>query len=148
MLGVTNKSHVCVVSFCHFVSSTFSSIIRNLNLFVKLWYNTTMDPITRTRETIVAEIMEFARVNELQLHPGQDPLKHADLVIRKGGVCPCVPGRDHCPCQEALNDIAEIDRCQCGLFVNGAYVEEYSRLRGAGTAVQRPSSVEAKGSSR
>ena len=87
-----------------------------------------MELITGTRETIAAEIMEFARVNELQLHPGQDPLKHADLVIRKGGVCPCVPGRDHCPCREALNDIAEIDRCRCGLFVNGAYIDEYNRL--------------------
>ena len=105
-----------------------------------------MELITRTRESIAAEIMEFARVNGLQLHPGQTALKWADLVIRKGGVCPCVPGRDHCPCQEALNDIAEIDRCRCGLFVNGPYIEEYNRLRGTKVAAPRPSSVEAKGS--
>ena len=94
----------------------------------RLCYNTIMELITRTRETIAVAITEFARVNELQLHPGQDPLTYADLVITKGGGCPCVPGRDHCPCQEALEDIAQINRCRCGLFVNGAYIEEYNRL--------------------
>jgi len=80
------------------------------------------------QELIVARILEVARVNGLQIHPGQDAFKWAALVIRKGGCCPCVPGRDHCPCEEALSDIVQINRCHCGLFVNEAYLEEYNRL--------------------
>jgi hypothetical protein len=80
------------------------------------------------RETIAAEILEFARVNKLQLHPGQDPLKWADLVIKKDGGCPCVPVRYHCPCPQALEDISQLNRCRCGLFVNGDYINEYNRL--------------------
>ncbi len=40
----------------------------------------------------------------LQLHPGRAPEEWALLVIKKGG-CPCVPGRNHCPCDEALDEI-------------------------------------------
>ena len=80
------------------------------------------------QELIAARISEVARVNGLQIHPGQDAVKWAALVIRKGGCCPCVPGRDHCPCEEFLVDIAQINRCRCGLFVNQAYIEEYNRL--------------------
>jgi len=79
------------------------------------------------REEIAEAIVKFAQDNNLQIHPGQDPLKWADLVIKKGG-CPCVPGRNHCPCEFALEDIKEINRCRCGIFVNGAYIEEYNRL--------------------
>ena len=77
------------------------------------------------RETIAAAIIKFAQDNNLQIHPGQEPLKWGDLVIKKGGVCPCVPGRDQCPCEFALEDIKEINRCRCGLFCNDAYLEEY-----------------------
>lgn len=79
------------------------------------------------REEIAEDIIRFARDNNLKIHPGQEPLKFADLVIEKGG-CPCVPGRDHCPCQFVLDDIKDSDRCRCGLFVNGAYIKEYNRL--------------------
>ena len=79
------------------------------------------------RETIAENIVKFARENNLKIHPGQEPLKWADLVIVKGG-CPCVPGRSECPCQFALEDIKKLNRCRCGLFVNGAYIEEYNRL--------------------
>jgi len=80
------------------------------------------------REQIAEDIIRFARDNNLEIHPGQDPLKWADLVIKKGG-CPCVPGRNHCPCEFVLEDIKDINRCRCGLFVNGAYIEEYNRLQ-------------------
>ena len=79
------------------------------------------------REEIAEAIIKFAQDNDLEIHPGQDPLKWADLVIKKGG-CPCVPGRKHCPCEFALEDIKEINRCRCGLFCNKAYIEEYNRL--------------------
>ena len=79
------------------------------------------------RETIADNIVKFTQDNGLQIHPGQEPLKWADLVIKKGG-CPCVPGRSECPCKFVLEDIEQINRCRCGLFVNGAYIEEYNRL--------------------
>ena len=79
------------------------------------------------RETIAASIIKFAENNGLQIHPGQEPLKWADLVIKKGG-CPCVPGRNKCPCEFALEDMKEINRCRCGLFCNEAYIKEYNRL--------------------
>lgn len=80
------------------------------------------------REEIAEAIIKFAQDNNLQIHPGQEPLKWADLVIEKGG-CPCVPGRNHCPCEFVLEDMKDINRCRCGLFVNGAYIEEYTRLQ-------------------
>ncbi len=80
------------------------------------------------RETIAENIIKFAQANKLKIHPGQDPLKWADLVIKRGGHCPCVPGRDHCPCEFALEDIKRLNRCGCGLFVNGAYIEEFNQL--------------------
>ena len=80
------------------------------------------------RETISENIVKFAQENKLEIHPGQEPLKWADLLIKRGGHCPCVPGRDHCPCEFVLEDIKELNRCRCGLFCNGAYIDEFNRL--------------------
>ena len=80
------------------------------------------------RETIAERIIKFAQDNNLKIHPGQEPLKWADLLIKRGGHCPCVPGRNHCPCDFVLEDIKELGRCRCGLFCNDAYIEEYNRL--------------------
>ncbi len=85
-------------------------------------------PVVLDRETIAANIIMVAQENNLKIHPGQEPLKWADLVIKKGGICPCVPGRDHCPCELVLEDIKELGRCRCGLFCNDAYIEEYNGL--------------------
>lgn len=84
--------------------------------------------MSRTREEIAADIAKFAQDNNLQIHPGQEPLKWADLVLKKGG-CPCVPGRSECPCECVLEDIKGLGRCRCGLFVNGVYLNEYSALK-------------------
>ena len=50
----------------------------------------------KTREQIAADIVKFAQDNELQIHPGQQPLKWADLVIKNGG-CPCCAGTESMP---------------------------------------------------
>ena len=81
------------------------------------------------RETISANIVKFTRDKGLQIHPGQEPLKWADLVLKNGG-CPCVPTRKQCPCEFVLEDIKELGRCRCGLFCNDAYLKEYNRLIG------------------
>ncbi len=80
------------------------------------------------RETIAETIIKFAQDNNLKIHPGQEPLKWADLLIKRGGHCPCVRDRDHCPCDFALQDIQDLNCCRCGLFVNGAYIKEFNRL--------------------
>jgi len=79
-------------------------------------------------ETITADIVKFAQDNDLKIHPGQGPLKWRHLVVKKGGVCPCVPGRNRRPCDFVLSDIRKLGRCRCGLFVNDTYIEEYNRL--------------------
>lgn len=82
----------------------------------------------RTREQIAEGITKFAEKNKLSIHPGQDPLKWAGLVLEKGG-CPCVPGRNSCPCAYALEDIKELGRCRCGLFANGDYLVTYNNIK-------------------
>ena len=81
----------------------------------------------RDHRAVALEISEFAAEHELKIHPGQDAESFASLVIRKGG-CPCVPGRNHCPCEFVLEDIKELGRCRCGLFCNDAYIEHYNNL--------------------
>ena len=76
---------------------------------------------------IAEDIRRFAQEHELKIHPGQDPESWAELVVRKDG-CPCVPGRKDCPCEFVLQDIAKFNRCRCGLFVNDAYIAEYTCL--------------------
>jgi hypothetical protein len=93
------------------------------------------------RQTIAEDIVKFAQDNNLKIHPGQEPLKFAGLVLKKGGACPCVPGRDACPCQFVLDDIKELGRCRCGLFCNDAYIEEYNRLLAERKSKNRPRST-------
>jgi len=81
----------------------------------------------RGREEIAEDIIRFARENNLEIHPGQDPLKFAELIIKHEG-CPCVPGRNHCPCEFVLEDMKALGRCRCGLFCNNDYIEEYNNL--------------------
>ena len=80
------------------------------------------------RETIAERIIKFAQDNNLKIHPGQEPLKWGDLLIKRGGHCPCVRDRDHCPCEFVLEDIKESNCCRCGLFVNDAYIKVYNGL--------------------
>ena len=88
------------------------------------------------RETIAANIVKFAQDNGLQIHPGQEPLKWAGLVLKNDG-CPCVPTRKHCPCEFVPDDIKELGRCRCGLFCNDAYIKEYNTLNAARKSKKR-----------
>jgi hypothetical protein len=92
-------------------------------------------------EVITAEITKFIQDHKLQVHPGQNVEKHSMLVIAKGG-CPCVPGRNHCPCPEALEDIKKIGRCRCGILCNDSYIKTYNALKaqykGATKSIRKP----------
>jgi ferredoxin-thioredoxin reductase catalytic subunit len=79
-------------------------------------------------ESLAKRISEFAEAHALQIHPGQNAVKWAALVLKKGGGCPCVPGRNKCPCEESLEDIKEINRCRCGLYCNDAYITLFNSL--------------------
>lgn len=82
----------------------------------------------KSAEEIAQDIRNFLALHEeISLHPGRSPLAQGELVVKKGG-CPCVPGRPKCPCEEAMDDIEEINHCRCFLFVNDAYLEEYQRV--------------------
>jgi ferredoxin-thioredoxin reductase catalytic subunit len=98
--------------------------------FVKWLFPGGKDIMAEDKEVLASKISKFAEDNGLQLHPGQDAMRWAELVIKKGG-CPCVPGRKECPCSQALEDIARLNRCRCGIFVNAAYIEEYNSLQAA-----------------
>lgn len=74
---------------------------------------------------IARGIEEFLASHEgISLHPGRKPLSQGELVIKKNG-CPCVPGRQKCPCEQAMDDIEELNHCRCYLFVNDAYLKDY-----------------------
>ncbi|MBW2560497.1 MAG: hypothetical protein JRE40_06535 [Deltaproteobacteria bacterium] len=88
--------------------------------------------MTLTRQQIAFIILKFAQNNGLKIHPGQDPLQWGDLLIKKGGHCPCVPTRDRCPCEFVLEDIRELGRCRCGLFCNDDYILMYAELKAQG----------------
>ena len=90
----------------------------------------------KRREEIAEDIIRFARENRLKIHPGQEPLKFAELVIKHEG-CPCVPKRNHCPCEFVLEDMKKLGRCRCGLFCNGAYLRVYNNLNAQGKSKKK-----------
>ena len=77
---------------------------------------------------IAQAIQKFLEENPgLHLHPGRTPEEWALLVIKNEG-CPCVPGRNKCPCDEALDDIERLNHCRCYLFCNDAYIKIYDQV--------------------
>lgn len=96
--------------------------------------------MNKTREQIAENITRFAGKNGFHIHPGQDPNTWADLVLLKGG-CPCVPGRNSCPCASAVEDIKTLGRCRCGLFVTDDYLVTYNNLKSEANAKRKNSST-------
>jgi len=76
---------------------------------------------------IAQAIRKFLEENKVCLHPGRTPEEWAVLVIKNEG-CPCVPGRNKCPCDEALDDIEQLNHCRCYLFCNEAYLKIYDEV--------------------
>lgn len=87
--------------------------------------------MTMNENSVAQAIEQFLKEHEgISLHPGRTPENHAQQVIKKGG-CPCVPGRPKCPCDEAEEDIRQLDHCRCYLFVNEAYRKIYDQIIGS-----------------
>ena len=77
---------------------------------------------------IANSILDFAEKHGLLIHPGRDIYKWAELVIKEGGCCPCVPSRRVCPCEFVLQDIEEENCYRCRLFINDEYLRVYNEL--------------------
>ena len=41
----------------------------------------------------------------------------ANLVLRRGGYCPCRFVKEKCPCRWRVEELKKYGRCRCGLFV-------------------------------
>jgi len=75
--------------------------------------------VEKTPTEVAAELAEFARAHGLLL-PNPECLKaHAARYVALGH-CPCVESRDTCPCEEALNDVDRMGRCECGILIDPA----------------------------
>lgn len=77
---------------------------------------------------VAENIKQFLKDHEgITIHPGRTSEKWSELVVKEGG-CPCVPGRNRCPCDEALEDIKRLNHCRCYLFVNDEYLKIYEEV--------------------
>ena len=73
--------------------------------------------VDKTPAEVVDELRELARMHGLVL-PNQKCLEaHAARHVALGH-CPCVESRSECPCDEALSDIEEMGRCECGILID------------------------------
>lgn len=77
-------------------------------------------------EDKAAELKEFARKNNLAIHPKRSFDKWGWLVTQLGR-CPCDTKRLHCPCKEVLVEIVERGYCLCKFFMSKEYFEKFVR---------------------
>jgi len=78
-----------------------------------------MTTVNRSPGEVEADLTEFAKQHRLVL-PNPACLKaHTNRFVAVGH-CPCVETRPACPCGEALSDIEEMGRCECGILIDPA----------------------------
>ncbi len=73
----------------------------------------------RTPSEIAADLAAFAQEHGLLLPKPECLNAHIERYLSVGH-CPCVETRDSCPCDEALSDIEEMGRCECGILIDPA----------------------------
>ena len=61
------------------------------------------------------QILDFARDNNLVIHPGGGYEYYIKNFFEVGR-CPCAKERLNCPCIEAVEECKIDGRCKCGLF--------------------------------
>lgn len=61
------------------------------------------------------EILDFARDNNLVIHPGGG-YEYYINIFYKCGHCPCAKERLHCPCPESIEEVRKDGWCKCHLF--------------------------------
>ena len=76
-----------------------------------------MATVNKTPLEVAEELSAFAKAHGLLL-PNPECLKaHAARYLALGH-CPCVAAREACPCSEAVGDIEELGRCECGILID------------------------------
>ena len=66
---------------------------------------------------VARELAEFAKRHGFVLANSECIKSHAVKYVELGH-CPCVDSRTCCPCEEAVTDIANMGRCECGILID------------------------------
>ena len=70
-----------------------------------------------TVEEKTKELDSWCNKHGLKYHPrGIDSL--IIRIVEIGGRCPCAKERQHCPCDESIEECKRRGMCKCRLFVN------------------------------
>ena len=76
-----------------------------------------MEDAAAKARTVIEELTAYARQYNLVV-PNEGCLKaHAAKYVELGH-CPCDDRRPSCPCDEALDDIDTMGRCECGMLID------------------------------
>ena len=75
------------------------------------------------------QILDFARDNNLVIHPGRGFDYYVDNFYAAGH-CPCDKDRPDCPCPESINEVKENGRCKCCLFWRDHDTFKESHIKG------------------
>lgn len=87
-----------------------------------------MSAVEKTPPQVVGDLAEFAEARGLLL-PDPECLKaHAEKYVALGH-CPCVESRPDCPCDEAMNDVERMGRCECGILIDPTRITMLQRQR-------------------
>ncbi|MBN1152211.1 MAG: hypothetical protein JXA58_03275 [Dehalococcoidia bacterium] len=78
-----------------------------------------MATVDRTPAEVESDLAAFAKEHRLMLPNGSCLKAHIERYLTVGH-CPCVETRDSCPCDEALSDVEEMGRCECGILIDPA----------------------------
>lgn len=75
------------------------------------------------------EILDFARDNNLVIHPGVGYDYYANNFF-EAGHCPCDDKRPNCPCPESIKEVKEDGWCKCRLFWRDLDTYKESHVKG------------------
>ena len=74
-----------------------------------------MKPSAKTLNKKRREILDFARNNNLVIHPGGGYEYYVESFFQFE-CCACDPNRKNCPCPEAVAEVAKLGWCKCRLY--------------------------------
>ena len=75
----------------------------------------------KTAHDVTRELTEFAKRHGLIVAAGECLARHARRFVELGR-CPCVEGRPDCPCDDVLDDLKRLGRCECGILIDPARI--------------------------
>lgn len=72
-------------------------------------------PDKKTLQAKRREICDFARDNNMVIHPGRG-YDYSIESFFMFACCPCAPARKHCPCPESIKEVEVTGHCLCRLY--------------------------------